>query len=243
MTRTSRVLALSATGAIALAIVVPTTAMAAGTAAGPARQGAGSAVDIDNEFFAGYASSVGSKKSIIGTFTVPALGDCSDGDEGIYTGIELAADGGASYADGGVFSSCSGGTATHSPVFDTTTAEGQVPIDQVVEDGDKIKVTNRFKDNQIKITVNNVTQDWTVSDTFTGFTPNEAYNLYYSMTLGGSPLPPLSSDSAFKGVQVGGRNLKATDPTKYVLVDSAGDPIVKPTKIKNGTDFRFNYMA
>ena len=51
--------------------MVPATAMASGTAAGPARQGAGSAVDIDNEFFAGYASALSAKKSITGTFTVP----------------------------------------------------------------------------------------------------------------------------------------------------------------------------
>ena len=118
-----------------------------------------------------------------------------------------------------------------------------MPIDEVVEDGDKIKVTSTFKKNKMKIVVNNTTQDWTVSDTFTGFTPDEAYNLYYSMTLGGNPLPPLSSDSAFTGVQVGGKDLKATNPTKYVLVDSAGDPIVNPTKIKNGTNFKMDYVG
>ena len=243
MTRTSRFLALSGACAIALATIVPTAAMAADEGPSLARQGTGSAVDADNEFFAAYASALTGPKSIIGTFTVPALGSCSDGDEGIYTGIELAADGGASYADGGVFSSCSAGTATHNPVFDTTTADGQVPIDEVVEDGDKITVTNTFKRGNIKIKVENTTQGWIANDTFTGFTPDEAYNLYYSMTLGGVPLPPLSSDSAFKGVKVGGQALKATSPTKYVLVDGAGDPIVKPTKIRGGTDFKFAYVG
>ena len=55
-----------------------------------------------------------------------------------------------------------------------------------------------------------------MSDTFTGFTPNEAYNLYYSMTLGGNPLPPLSSDSAFKGVKVGGKDLQGDQPQSEV---------------------------
>jgi len=91
----------------------------------------------------------------------------------------------------------------------------------------------------------NLTQDWTVSDTFTGFEPEEASSLAYSVELaaGDPSLPPLSEDSAVTGVKVGGKDLKDTNPVKYDWVNENGRNLVKPSKITKGTNFTFKYVG
>jgi hypothetical protein len=238
MTRTLRTFALVGAGALALSLGVSGTA----SAAAPNRAGGGvsaAGVDVDTTFTAGYSSELTNKKSIVGTFTVPDLGNCSDGDEAILSAIELTNEDLSEWVTGGVFSSCSAGSKQHNPVFDTTTAEGQIAIPEIVEDNDKIKVTVTFKNDKTKVTVENLTQDWTANDSFDSFTPSHGNALWYTVELGGPTLPPVDGPAVpFKGVKVSEKDLKQTNPTKYTMVDGGGDPLVKPSKIKKGTDFK-----
>lgn len=208
------------------------------------RPGTSVGIDVDNTFYAGYLSAITGKKSIVGTFTVPALGDCSSGDQGIWSGLELDTPGFADFAAGGVFSSCVGGTRAHNPVFDTTTPDGQVPIGEVVEDRDKIMVIAAVRRGKIRIRVENLTQGWSANDAFTGFTPTQAASLYSKFFKDGTLLPPLDAGLVpVTGVTVGGMNLGLTDPTRVVLVDDAGDPLVIATRIRNETDFKYKYVG
>jgi len=204
-------------------------------------------VSEDTTFFAGYVAPLGNDKTVVGTFKAPVI-DCSTADEGIDTLVELASDAGAFYVDGALFSSCVDGVAEHYAAFDTLTEEDgpvQIPIEEVVEDGDKLKVSSKLKGDKIKVTYTNKTQDWEQKDSFTGLVPDEASVLQYVITVDGgvTVLPPLSANSKVTDVKISGDDLKDNDTTKYVLVDDAGDALIKPTKIKKGTDFTFKYVG
>lgn len=244
MSRSTRIATLAVAGAAAASLSLPALALAAESAPTASRVASGTdRADVDSTAFAGYVAPLGQKKTISGTFTVPTL-NCEVGkDEGILSLVELAADGGAQYVDGAVFSYCVDGQPTHNPVFDTTSPDGQVPIAETVKDGDKIKVESKFARGKITVTVTNLTRDWAVTDKFTDVNPDEGSSLQYSITVDGNALPPLSEDSAVKGVKISGKDLKAADPTKYVLVDEAGRPLIQPSKITKGTNFKFNYVG
>lgn len=244
MSRCTHIAALAASGALAASLALPSLAMAADSAPTVSRVASGTdRADVDSTAFAGYVAPLGQKKKIVGTFTVPTL-DCKPNrDEGILSLIELASEGGAQYVDGAVFSYCVDGQATHNPVFDTTSPDGQVPIEETVKNGDKIKVESKYARGNITVTVTNLTRDWTVTDKFADVNPDEGSSLQYTIQVDGVALAPLSEDSAVKGVMISGKALKAADPTKYTLVDDADNPIIQPTRIKNGTDFKFNYVG
>jgi hypothetical protein len=243
MTRTSRVIALAGAAALAVSLGLPGVASASSGAStsAMARQANAVSADDTSTVFAGYTTDLGSKKSIVGTFVVPKL-KCGAKDEGIDTLIELAADGGATYSDGAVYSSCVGGTGTHNAVFESS-IDGQIAIPNTVENGDKIKVTQTFKKGKIALKMENLTKKWTAKQTFTGITPDSAAALQYTITVGGSVVAPLSTGGTFTGVTVGGQDLKKTKPTKTTLVDSGGKAILAPTKIKNGTNFSIKYKG
>lgn len=244
MSRTTCIAALATSGALAVSLALPGLAKAVDSAPPVSRvTSASDRVDVDSASFAGYVAPLGKKKTIVGTFTVPIL-ECKVGmDEGILSLIELAADGGAQYVDGAVYSYCVGGQATHSPVFDTTSSDGQVVIAEMVEDGDKITVESKSTKGKIKVTMTDTTRDWSVTDKFTGFTPTEGSSLQYLISVDEILLAPLSQDSAVKGVKISGQNLNVANPTKYVLVDGAGSPLIRPSKIKRGTNFTFKYVG
>jgi hypothetical protein len=68
----------------------------------------------------------------------------------------------------------------------------------------------------------------------------DASVLYRSISVEGVRLPVLDPGGAeVTGVLVNGRPLAQTNLKRWVLVDDAGDRLVKPSKIKDGTDFRF----
>jgi hypothetical protein len=242
MISSKRAAAVAIATGLALALVSPGLAQADDSAPTMSRAGLGlDRTSDDNEFFAGYVTKLGQKKSIVGTFTVPTL-DCAGApDSGIMSLIEIASTGGVDYADGAVFSYCQAGAPTHNPVFDIST--GQIPIAEVVEDGDKIKVSSTFKGGKIKIKVQNLDQGWTATETVTGIPAQEASSLQYRFDLGdGVTLPAYDYGTLpVKGVQVGGKDLEKTNPTKYDIV-VGGDPIVKPGKIKKGS-FKFAYVG
>jgi hypothetical protein len=243
MTRTKRAAALASASAVALTLVSPGLAQAEDAAPLTlSRAGLGAArTSVDNEFFAGYVSELKRDKSIVGTFTVPTL-DCGARDEGIMSIIEIASTGGVDYADGAVFSYCQGGVPTHNPVFDIST--GQIPIPEIVEDGDKIKVTSTVNaSGTIKIKVENLSQDWIATQNVTGIPAEEASSLQYRFDLGdGVTLPAYDYGTLpVKGVKIGGKPLSKTNPTKYNIVID-GDPIIKPGKIKK-TDFKYAYVG
>jgi hypothetical protein len=240
MTRLPRAIALAGAAALALSLGLPGVASAA---SGPAMARQSNAVGADDTstVFAGYTTDLGSKKSIVGTFVVPKL-DCGAKDEGIDTLIELAADGGATYSDGAVYSSCVGGTPSHNAVFESS-IEGQIAIPDTVENGDKIKVTQTFKKGKISLKMENLSQKWTAKQTFSGFTPDSAAAMQYTITVGGSAVAPLSTGGKFTGVTVGDKDLKNTKPTKTTLVDSKGKAVLAPTKIKKGTNFNIKYKG
>jgi hypothetical protein len=241
MTRASRAVALAGAGAIALGLAVPGIALADDQTA-TARLSRTAGADAESTIYSSYTSALGSKKTIVGTYEVPTL-DCTATDEGIISIVELASTGGADYVDGSVYSFCSGGSATYTARFESST-EGQNDIAETVQGGDMIKVSSTFKGGDTKVTIQNLTRDWSAKDTISGVTPAEGSVMHYSMTLGGNPLPPPDYGSVnVKNVQISGKDLKNTKPTKVVMVDDSGKPVIKPTKIKKGTDFKFKYVA
>jgi hypothetical protein len=241
MSRVSRVVALVGAGAIAITMAAPTIAMADDQAR-TARMSGGHGTAADSTVYSAYTSALGSKKTVVGTYQVPKL-TCGADDEGIISIVELATAGGASYVDGSVYSFCSGGSATYQARFESST-EGQNDIAETTKAGDMIKVTSTFKSGNTKVKIENLTQDWSASDTISGVAVVEASVMHYSMSLGGVGIPPPDYGSVkVKGVQVGGKDLNTTHPTKVVMVDDSGDPVITPTAIKKGTDFSFKYVG
>ena len=243
MIRFKPMAAMTCAAAVALSLAAPGVAQA-DDAAPPtlSRAGLGAArTSVDNEFFAGYVADLGRKKSIVGTFTVPTLDCTGTPDSGIMSIIEIASTGGVDYADGAVFSYCSGGAPTHNPVFDIST--GQIAIPEVVEDGDRIKVTSNVNSGTIKIKVENLTQGWIATQNVTGIPAQEASSLQYRFDLGdGVTLPAYDYGTLpVKGVMIGGKTLKQTNPTKYNMVVD-GNPVIKPGRIR-GTDFKYAYVG
>ena len=235
MTRLSRAIALAGATAVAVTIALPGAASAA--APELARQSAAvTDADATSTVFAGYTASLSKTISASGTYTVPKL-KCTGGDVGIDTFIELAADEGATYSDASVYSSCQSGTPSHTPVFESS-VDGQIPIDETVSDGDKIKVTQTFKKGKISLKMENLTAKWTATHTFSGITPDLAQAQQYTITLGGVSVPPVTSGTTFTGVQAGGKDLGTTKPVKTTLVDDKGKAILVPSKITKGTDFK-----
>lgn len=242
MTRTSRVLTLACAGAIALGLAVPGVALAEDQAATARLAGGTTGVNIDSTLYSAYTSALGSKKTIVGTYEVPTL-DCGGTDEGIISIVEMATAGGAQYVDGSVYSFCSGGLPTYQARFEST-SEGQNDIAETVEGGDMIKVTSKFTSGDTKVKIENLTQGWSATDTISGVAVAEASVMHYAMSLGGTGLPPPDYGSVkVKGVVVGDKALKATDPTKVRMVDGSGDPLIVPTKIKNKKNFSFKYVG
>lgn len=244
MSRPTRIAALAAAAALVGTLALPGLAIADDTSTPQLARTATDRVGAESTFFAGYVAPLKSDKRIVGTFTVPIL-DCRAKDEATAWVIELATKGGAEWVDGLVFSNCVDGVGSHDAVFHTTTEAGVVDIPDAVEDGDKIKVESEYNRGKIKITMKNMTQGWTAKGSFEGVNPEEASALAYSVELApGEPsLPPLSENSAVKGVKVGGKDLKDAKPVKYTWVSENGKPLVQPTKITKGTDFKFNYVG
>ena len=86
MTRTSRALGLVCTGALAVAVASPGLASADDAAPTFSRAGVS---DLDpSSLYAGYSATLGTKKSISGTLTIPTLGSCAQ-DGGLLLAIEL----------------------------------------------------------------------------------------------------------------------------------------------------------
>jgi len=249
MSRPTRTATFAVGGALVASLALPgvATAEEARPADSPDRVAGVERTSEDSLFFAGYVAPLKKKdKSIIGTFTVPTL-DCGAEDEASASLIELATEGGGDWVDGLVFSNCVEGAGTHQAVFHTTTEAGVVDIAEIVEDGDEITVDSVYKKKKDKITVTmtNNTQGWEATDSFTGINPEEASALVYSVELaaGDPSLPPLSENVPFDNVTVQGKDLKKKDPVKYNWVDENGDNLVKPTKIKSGTDFTAKYVG
>ena len=246
--RASRVLRLTIAGSVVLALAPSGIALADDpTAALPTESGA--RLERDSTRAAGYAARdrATGQGWIGGELTVPTLGDCANGDEGAFTGIELTRARGhgapRNYATAGVYSMCLDGVSSHTPVFETS-AEGQVPIDEVIEDGDKLDVFIARIRTGTRIEFENLTQGWYQFDTFNKLRPENASVIYRSISVEGVPLPVLDPGGAkVTGLLVNGRPLDQTEPKKWVLVDDAGNRVVKPSKIKHGTDFRFKRLA
>lgn len=236
--------ALAAASAVAASLALPDQALAEDGATPQLARTAADRVGAESTLFAGYVAPLKNDKRIVGTFTVPTL-DCRARDEATASIIELATKGGTAWVDGLVFSNCVDGVGSHDAVFHTTTEAGIVDIPDAVEDGDKIKVESEYARGKIKITMKNLTQGWTAKGTFEGLNPEEASSLAYSVELApGEPsLPPLSEDSAVKGVKVAGKDLKDAKPVKYTWVSENGKALVQPSKITKGTDFTFNYVG
>ena len=118
-----------------------------------------------------------------------------------------------------------------------------MPIDEVVEDGDRIDVFVARRLGNIHIEVENLTQGWRATKIVDGFRSVNASVLYRPISLDGVALPVLDpGGAAVKGVLIDGR-LQQHDPKKLVLVNDTGDPLVRPTKIRNEVDFRFRTVG
>jgi hypothetical protein len=169
--------------------------------------------------------------TISGTLKLPNLGDCSQ-DGGLLLAIELSDVSGGDYVDGGSYSSCVGGTKSHSIIIESA-VEGQIVVGEG-EDGDKIKVDQKVKANgDVVVTVRNVTQGTdAVTETVSGANIEVATGMHWGQIfVGGAPVPTLDYNKLpVTGVVIGGKPLKATNPVKYDYVPE-GSVVLKTSKI------------
>jgi len=222
-------------GAVAVAAAEPAPTLSRVTGSEDAR------TTTLSRYFAGYTDPVGEKAKVVATMTVPTI-TCDGPDEGIGTYAEFARPDGTGFVGAAVYSYCFDGFPAHRAALQSASG-GIFYVDEVVEDGDTITLSSAARDGAITVRVDNATQGWVAERVFVEALPGEVSIVQNIIGLDGVIVPPLKDDTKVRNAKIGGDALKAADPTRLVLVDIGVDPLVKPTKIKNQTDFSFKYVG
>jgi hypothetical protein len=235
MKRRARAL-LAAAGVLAVALAVPGASAAA---TDDAVATPGTVLDDTSSVKAGYVVRRVEEKTIKGVITVPTLDCAAHPDSGVATAMGLYRL--SDYAYVGVWSMCEGTVETHRAAVHSA-FYGLVPIAKPVASGDRIEVDGYWERGRTKFHVSSLTAGWSVRKVVNGLRPHRAAVLQYAATEDGDPLMiPDFGTVRVSDLLVDGAPLAEARPSRVVLRGDDGRAIIKPSKIKNGTDFTFRY--
>jgi len=235
--------------AIAMAAALSLAPAGLASATGQHRADRVSRLSVESLVEAGYTARFvdrGSPLPVAGTVTVPTL-TCGPSDTGVVTSVGLL-EVPYRFAGGRIYAWCADGAPAYEARLESSAGPG-VDVDGLVEAGDRVKITAIWNGDvglpEVDVTMVGLDRGWRANAQFDfiadGF--NAAGFRQTPMWSDGAALPVADAIGArVVRARVDRQDLGDRAVTRSVLVDAAGDRIVRPSKIKSGGRFSFSYV-